>query len=63
MQLNAKKLKEYRSACGLSQAALGNMLDIPVKTIENWESGRTKMKDYCLFLIGYYLKKEFNLDE
>lgn len=52
-------LKDYRNACGLSQAKLSKELNIPVKTIENWESGRTKIKDYDLFLIGYYLKNEY----
>lgn len=34
-----EQLKELRSKLGLSQAALSSSLDIPKRTIENWEAG------------------------
>ena len=34
------KLKEARLAAGLSQAALSKKYGIPIRTIENWDSGK-----------------------
>ena len=36
------KLQEARKAAGLSQAEMAKLLDIPKRTIENWEAGTRK---------------------
>ncbi len=38
-------------------------MDIPLRTLEEWEAGRRKMPDYVLRLILYYSKMEKILDE
>ena len=45
------ELKEMRKLLGLSQAALGKKYNIPVRTIEQWESGRRKAPIYVLELL------------
>ena len=45
------ELKEMRELLGLSQAAFGKKYNIPVRTIEQWESGRRKAPIYVLELL------------
>lgn len=45
------ELKEMRKLLGLSQAAFGKKYNIPVRTIEQWESGRRKAPVYVLELL------------
>ena len=45
------ELKEMRMLLGLSQAAFGKKYNIPVRTIEQWESGRRKAPIYVLELL------------
>nr|DAV26907.1 MAG TPA: putative transcriptional regulator [Caudoviricetes sp.] len=45
------ELKEMRKLLGLSQAAFGRKYNIPVRTIEQWESGRRKAPIYVLELL------------
>mgnify|MGYP001680983720 FL=1 len=45
------KLKEMRKLLGLSQAAFGEKYNIPVRTIEQWESGRRQAPVYVLELL------------
>ena len=45
------ELKEMRKLLGLSQAAFGKKYNIPVRTIEQWESGRRKAPIFVLELL------------
>ena len=45
------ELKEMRKLLGLSQAAFGDRYNIPVRTIQDWESGRRKAPIYVLELL------------
>ena len=45
------ELKEMRKLLGLSQAAFGKKYNIPVRTIEQWESGRRKAPIYVIELL------------
>lgn len=45
------KLQEARKAAGLSQAEMAKLLDIPKRTIENWEAGTRKPPVYVEKLI------------
>ncbi|WP_302759646.1 helix-turn-helix transcriptional regulator [Amedibacillus dolichus] len=38
----SEKLKAARKQRGLSQAALGKLLDVQAKTISNWENGKSE---------------------
>jgi DNA-binding transcriptional regulator YiaG len=51
-------IKEMRTKSKLTQTEFGNILNIPMKSIQNWEIGRSKCPDYVLKLIEYYLVKE-----
>jgi putative transcriptional regulator len=35
-------IKEIRSKLGVSQSEFARMIGIPVKTVQNWEQGRTQ---------------------
>ncbi|MBB1533088.1 MAG: helix-turn-helix domain-containing protein [Mogibacterium sp.] len=45
------ELKEMRKLLGLSQASFGDRYNIPVRTIQDWESGRRKAPIYVLELL------------
>ena len=51
-------IKEIRASTELSQAKFAKLLDIPTRTIEDWESGRHKPPDYVVKLIDFYLKNQ-----
>lgn len=55
----AETLKSLRKRTGLSQTAFGDICGgIPLRTIQNWESGVRECPDYVLFLIKSHLKSE-----
>ena len=45
------KIKDLRNKLGLSQQGLSDLLDIPKRTIEDWETGKRKPPDYVDRLI------------
>lgn len=45
------ELKEMRKLLGLSQSAFGKRYNIPVRTIQDWESRRRKAPIYVLELL------------
>lgn len=51
-------IKELRAASGLSQAKFAKLLEIPTRTIEDWESDRHKPPNYVIKLIEFYLKNQ-----
>lgn len=51
-------IKEMRTKSGMTQKAFSEYLNIPKRTIENWESGRRKTPDYVVELIEYKLIHE-----
>ena len=53
-------LKDLRAMTGLSQKAFGEWLNIPVRTIEQWETGRRKPPEYVVELIEYKVRREYN---
>ena len=40
--MNLEQLKELRKEKNLTQKELAEKLHVPVKTLQNWEQGRTK---------------------
>lgn len=55
----AEALKSLRKRTGLSQTAFGEVCGgIPLRTIQNWESGIRECPDYVLFLIKSHLKSK-----
>ncbi len=53
-----KMLKELRAEIGMNRTEFSKYMDIPLRTLEEWEGGRRKMPDYVLRLIAYYIKTE-----
>lgn len=51
-------LKEIRKTIGMNRSEFSRYMDIPVRTLEEWEAGRRKMPDYVLRLLTYYIKME-----
>ena len=51
-------IKQLRAASGLSQAKFAKLLDIPTRTIEDWEGKRHKPPDYVIKLIEFYLDNQ-----
>lgn len=51
-------IKELRIACGMTQQQFAEALDIPKRTIENWESSTRQCPVYVKTLIEYYLRNE-----
>ena len=56
-------LKNIRTDLGLNRKQFSEYMDIPIRTLEEWEAGRRKMPDYVLRLILYYSKMEKILDD
>ena len=56
-------LKSIRADLGLNRKQFSEYMDIPLRTLEEWEAGRRKMPDYVLRLILYYSKMEKILDD
>ena len=50
-------LKEARLAAGLTQQAMSDLLEIPKRTIEDWEAGRRKCPPYVERLVLKELKE------
>ena len=55
------KDREIRDMTGLSQAAFAAALNIPKRTIENWESGARKCPEYVTALIEYRVRHDGSL--
>ena len=44
-------IKEARQQVGLTQRALSEWLDIPKRTIENWEQSKCQCPEWCEALL------------
>ena len=58
MELNAMTIKELRALSGMTQKEFCEYLNIPKRTLEDWEADARKCKPYILELIEYKLRKE-----
>lgn len=54
----ATSIKELRERTGLSQGNFAKLFGIPVKSIQNWEQGRTTAPDYLLDMMDELLDKK-----
>lgn len=52
-------LKNIRAITGLSQRKFGEWLNIPLRTIEEWEAGRRNPPQYVVDLIEFKVKTEY----
>ena len=51
-------IRELIASTGMSQRAFAEILNIPLRTVENWCMGKNKCPDYVISLIEYKLKNE-----
>lgn len=51
-------IKEMRTAAEMTQQQLSEELQIPKRSIENWEGGKRECPEYLLRLIEYYLRNK-----
>ncbi len=56
-------LKKIREDLGMNRTEFSHYIDIPLRTLEEWEAGRRRMPDYVLRLIAYYAKMQRLLAE
>ncbi|GAB6105636.1 MAG: helix-turn-helix domain-containing protein [Blautia sp.] len=56
-------LKGIREMLGMNRTEFSRYMDIPLRTLEEWEAGRRKMPEYVLRLITYYVKVQHVLRE
>lgn len=57
---SSSRIKEVREITGLSQKSFAESLKIPVRTYEQWETGKRTPPEYVVDLIEYRVKKEMN---
>ncbi|MBO5953295.1 MAG: helix-turn-helix domain-containing protein [Oscillospiraceae bacterium] len=48
-----QSIKEIRQSTGLSRQKFGDALNIPRRTLEDWEQGLRKCPEYVAELIAY----------
>ena len=50
--------KELRQASGMTQKEIAEYFEIPKRSIENWDEGKSKCPEYLLKLMEYKLTNE-----
>ena len=63
LEIQIKRLKKIREDLGMNRTEFSHYVDIPLRTLEEWEAGRRQMPDYVLRLLTYYTKVERLLAE
>jgi DNA-binding transcriptional regulator YiaG len=58
IQHQIEVMKKNRELAGMNRREFSDYMDIPLRTLEEWEAGRRKMPDYVLRLITYYVRME-----
>ncbi|MBR3807276.1 MAG: helix-turn-helix domain-containing protein [Lachnospiraceae bacterium] len=56
-------MRRIRKDAGMNRREFSEYMDIPLRTLEEWEAGRRKMPDYVLRLIAYQIRMEKFLSE
>ena len=55
-------IKELRLSARMTQKQFAGYFNIPLRTIENWETGKRKPPEYVVELIRYRLEKEEDMN-
>ena len=58
LEIQISSLKKAREDLGMNRTEFSRYMDIPLRTLEEWEAGRRQMPDYVLRLITYYVKTQ-----
>ena len=51
-------VKEIRESVGLSQSKFASALNIPVRTLQKWETGERSCPEYVVELIAYRVQHD-----
>ena len=51
-------IKELRQRTGWTQKFFAEYLEIPLRTVQDWEQGKRKPPEYLVKLIQYFLEME-----
>lgn len=52
-------LQEIRLKLGMTQRAFAEYFEIPLRTLERWESGRSNPPEYVVHLVEYVARFHF----
>ena len=63
LQSQIDQLKNLRKLMGLNRRQFSEKMDIPLRTLEEWEAGRRKMPEYLLRALTYYIRMNKYLEE
>lgn len=63
IEIQISSLKGIREELGMNRTEFSHYVDIPLRTLEEWEAGRRQMPDYVLRLLTYYTTMERLLAE
>lgn len=55
-------MKEIRKSVNMTQKEFSEFLNIPIRTLQDWEQERRTPPEYVTELIKYKLEKEFKKD-
>lgn len=55
---NTMNIKQLRTLSGMTQKQFSNYFGIPLRTLEDWETGKSECKAYIISLIQYKLENE-----
>ena len=53
-----KTIKEIREATGLSQSKFCSALNIPLRSLQKWETGERSCPEYVVELIAYRVEHD-----
>ena len=54
-------IKEIRALTGMSQANFGKKYNIPLRTIQDWETGKRKPSVYVVELLEFKVRNDFKI--
>lgn len=54
----ADTIKELRKKSGMNRREFCDLLNIPYRTVTDWERGEREAPEYVLRLISYYIEME-----
>lgn len=52
-------VKDLRKRTGLSQQKFGDLYEIPLRTVQNWEGGVSVPPDYLVKLLARAVREDF----
>lgn len=56
------KVRDIRNLTGLSQVKFCKKYKIPRRTLEDWESGKSKAAEYLIELLEFKVRHDYGLD-